>query len=194
MVGQLSPYRRSKIGPGVLELSKPDMWGDYAVPRGQIRIFRTQMLRWTSGHCPSSLLLSTSIQKDAVGRALTLFLVCDGHCDSIFYTRPPGAALRRSYQGPSVEFTGFLQKSAPGGGALLREGRSSCRFQTLGCFETPDLKEGVINRILKRRELKQAGLRPSRTRIWSNPMVTKVGGRDPQWGPETSKLGHEKIF
>lgn len=64
MVGRRSPYRRSKIDPGVLELSKPDMWGGHAVPRGLIRPSRTQMLRWTAGHCPSSRLLSASIQKD----------------------------------------------------------------------------------------------------------------------------------
>lgn len=74
----VSPYRRSKIDPGVLELSKPDSWG--TIPQVCSPTWTNKDIRdidacWTTGHCFSTLPLSISIclQKGAAATAWLYF-------------------------------------------------------------------------------------------------------------------------
>lgn len=55
--GSVSPYRRSKIDPGVLELSKLDSWGtmlQVCSPTWTNKDIQDIYTCWTTGHCLSS--------------------------------------------------------------------------------------------------------------------------------------------
>lgn len=62
--GSVSLYRSLEIDPGVLELSKPDSWGTMLQVCSLTwtnKDIRDIDACWTTGHCLSTLLLSTSI-------------------------------------------------------------------------------------------------------------------------------------